>query len=324
VITAAFDPRTHGFAFGNTFVNVIGTLPGFGEITTRGRCGGMAYASLDYYHAGLAVPESAELPPDGTALADLVYRRLLDSYLVPSATKFVSWTLYSDDETWFYKGVTRWTKEDEFPRLTRAIRGGVPQVLGLVTATDVRRIGDDHQVVAYGCEDDGRGGLTVLLYDNRYPGQEVRLSTTAATPRWNLEHAGGREEWRGFFVQGYSSKVPEFLREGTVVRERSPARRYVVYGGAKFAVADDAQLAAIGASTEFRTLGDGSASWIADVPADRTLLREVGDTEVYVMEDRHRRRVADVSAFRARGLSFDDVRVVPDGALAAIPRGADL
>jgi hypothetical protein len=100
--TTSFDPVEHGFAFPNDFVNVIGTLPGFGKITTYGRCGGMAYASLDYYHHGLRVPENADLPPDGTVLADYIYRRLLDSYLVASASKFISWTLYSDDPTWFY------------------------------------------------------------------------------------------------------------------------------------------------------------------------------------------------------------------------------
>ena len=46
----SFTPRQHGFHFDNDFVNRTATLPGFGEIETRGRCGGMAYAALDFHH----------------------------------------------------------------------------------------------------------------------------------------------------------------------------------------------------------------------------------------------------------------------------------
>src|SRR5690348_4708372 len=52
----AFDPATHGFAFPNAFVNEVLTLPNGARITTAGRCGGMAYAALDYFLAGQPVP----------------------------------------------------------------------------------------------------------------------------------------------------------------------------------------------------------------------------------------------------------------------------
>ena len=54
--TVAFDPATHGFAFPNAFVNVVLTLPNGAQITTAGRCGGMAYAALDYFLPGQPVP----------------------------------------------------------------------------------------------------------------------------------------------------------------------------------------------------------------------------------------------------------------------------
>src|SRR4029453_4758794 len=92
----SFTPPQHGFHFGNDFVNRTATLPGFGEIETRGRCGGMAFAALDLYHAGMAAPPDTTLPPDGHPLADYIYRRLLDSFLVPSAFQFLSWTLHAD------------------------------------------------------------------------------------------------------------------------------------------------------------------------------------------------------------------------------------
>src|SRR5215213_3259607 len=44
-----FDPRAHGFHFANDFVDKVVTVPGFGEVATDGRAGGMAFAALDYW-----------------------------------------------------------------------------------------------------------------------------------------------------------------------------------------------------------------------------------------------------------------------------------
>ena len=51
-----FDPRAHGFHFANDFVDKVVTIPGYGEVATDGRSGGMAFAALDYWFAGLPVP----------------------------------------------------------------------------------------------------------------------------------------------------------------------------------------------------------------------------------------------------------------------------
>jgi hypothetical protein len=317
-----FDPAEHGFQFPNAFVNSLGNLPGFGQIRTQGRCGGMAYASLDYYHAGLRVPETSDLPPDGTLLADYIFERLLDSFLVASASKFISWTLYTDYQTFFYKGVTRWTKEDEFPRMRRGIEHGAPQVLGLVRATDLQKIGDDHQVVAFACDDDGAGALTALLYDNRYPGEEVILGTTPEDPHWTLSHDGPEESWRGFFVQGYERRVPDHLTDGTTLE--SGTGTYVVYGGAKFDIASSEQLGALGLSEDdAETVSDGSIHWIADVPATGTLLRELSSADVYVIAGRRLHPLGGPEALEVAGYSPDHVRVVPDGSLAKVPREGD-
>jgi hypothetical protein len=71
-----FDPRAHGFHFANDFVDKVVTVPGYGEVATDGRSGGMAFAALDYWFAGLPVPShrpddfpDRALPSDGTRLA---------------------------------------------------------------------------------------------------------------------------------------------------------------------------------------------------------------------------------------------------------------
>src|SRR2546430_3331951 len=210
---ADFVPERDGFRFANEFVNVIAKLPGFGTIETGGRCGGMAYAALDYWFNGrLPIPATNALPADGTLMADYVYRRLFDTYLVPSAINFITWTLAGDTENFFHKGVTRWTKDGEFPKLRAMIDEGKPQVLGLVKVTDLRHIGDDHQVVGYGYEDDGKGNLCTYVWDNRYPDQEVRLTTSKNAPHWTL--SAGDEDWRGWVIPGYAPRPPGVLPDG--------------------------------------------------------------------------------------------------------------
>jgi len=203
-----FTPQQHGFHFDNDFVNKVATLPGFGQIETRGRCGGMAYAALDFYHAGVPVPADTTLPPDGSPLSDFISRRLLDSFLVPSAIQFVSWTLHSDHSTWFFKGVTRWTREDQLPRLRGFLDRGQPVPLGLVGARDLRDVGDgNHQVVAYGYDlDQGTRTTRVQIYDNNTHDQEVVLTADPSSP--HIHASNRRTPWRGLFVQSYTRVAP--------------------------------------------------------------------------------------------------------------------
>ena len=61
-----FDPHAHGFHFASDFVDKVVTIPGYGEVATGGRSGGMAFAALDYWFAGLPVPSHRpEDFPDG-------------------------------------------------------------------------------------------------------------------------------------------------------------------------------------------------------------------------------------------------------------------
>jgi len=212
----AFDPATHGFAFPNAFVNEVLTLPNGAKITTAGRCGGMAYAALDYFLAGQPVPRwradlwaPGRVPPDSHWLAQLFTQRLRDSFFTGSAAKFVTWSLHSDDETWVFKGVTRWTKEEELPRVVRSIDAGRPVVLGLVVARSLAAIGDNHQVIAYGYEQDrATGRVTLTLHDNNTPGRPVTLTSEKDQHDWT---ASNGHAWRGFFVQDYTRRPPRVL-----------------------------------------------------------------------------------------------------------------
>ena len=97
-----FKPDIHGFHFANQFVNKIIDKTILGKhilFSTDGRCGGMAFASLDYYFNRMPIPSytsqdfrsSGGVPPDGHPLADYIWDRLIDSYTFNNVKNFVIW-----------------------------------------------------------------------------------------------------------------------------------------------------------------------------------------------------------------------------------------
>jgi hypothetical protein len=211
-----FEPRAHGFHFANDFVDKIVAIPGFGEVATDGRCGGMAFAALDYWFAGLPVPThrpadfpDRAVPEDGSRLADYLYKRLFDSFATWSARQFVTWSLAADHPTWSYQGVTAWTREVELPRLRRSIEAGRPVVLGLVAARGLAEVARNRQVVAYGYDQDGAGTMRVLVYDSHHPDEEVVL--TAGRDHQQVSSSASGGPWRGLFVQDYAAERPPYV-----------------------------------------------------------------------------------------------------------------
>lgn len=210
-----FNPAKNGFQFRNGFINVLPQIPGLKKIETLGRCGGMSYSALDYFYLGIPVPKFSTdnfpqtgIPSDGTRLADYIYRRQVQSFMVPAAIKFVLWTVLPDKSLGFLKGVRARTLEDELPKLKKCIDRGDPVVLGLIVATKLINFGKNHQVVAYGYEVNPTTQVCkVYLYDSNYPGEEIFLTVDPAVP-YISETKG--EKWRGFFVQDYSPKNPPF------------------------------------------------------------------------------------------------------------------
>jgi hypothetical protein len=218
-----FDPRAHGFHFANDFVDKVVTIPGYGEVATDGRSGGMAFAALDYWFAGLPVPSHRRddfpdraVPEDGTRLADFIHKRLFDSFATWSARQFLTWTLAEDHPTWFYPGVARSTRE-ELPLVRRSIDAGRPVVLGLVGARSLDEVASNRQVVAFGYDDDGAdpsGGAPIRLYvyDSHHPDQEVMLSFEPGGRSVQGSAPGG--PWRGLFLQDYARERPPYIDIG--------------------------------------------------------------------------------------------------------------
>jgi hypothetical protein len=217
----AFLPSLHGFHFPNQFVNVMANTP-FGPITTGGRCGGMAYASLDYFFHHTPVPNCVDnailgvhdfsasngVPPDGTVLADFILLRLMTTFAQYGYTSLM-WTSASDHATGLGPGRVPVTKNNEWPRLRAHLDQGIPVTLGLVNTTN--SLAENHQVVAYDYSVDkdaaGTELITISIYDNNFPDDDtVTIQSTVdlwTNPHWNEANsrATAEEIWAGWWVQ---------------------------------------------------------------------------------------------------------------------------
>jgi hypothetical protein len=229
-VPPGFLPSRHGFAFTNSWPSQPGvTLPfrgrsiGIGD-AARGLCGGMVFAALDYWHAGVAPP--AERPAGGTPLYQFIVRRLIDSWHIPAGVaRYYQWMNLPDAD---YRlrlpgparpggagrpGVRRLSVGEQWPRIRASIDAGQPAALGVVTVASAwpGLLGRNHQVLAYAYELSG-GDVRLAVYDpNSGPDDRIRISFDAG-----LVSAGPAFEHnlsiafpvRGFFVTAYSPAAP--------------------------------------------------------------------------------------------------------------------
>lgn len=224
-----FRPSAHGFAFGNswppqpalTLDTPLGRIP-IGD-ASGGLCGGMVFAALDYFHAGLPAP--TKLPAAGEPLYKFIVSRLLTSWDLPRGPlKYYDWMRAPDQDTArtiLGQGIGRtrglaWrTIVDELPAIRARIDRGTPACLGLVMARSAKPadLGHNHQVLAWGYDLAG-DRITVKVYDpNRGPRDDIRLSFRTGDPahatvfEHNLGTRAGRP-LRGLFHVAYQPVAP--------------------------------------------------------------------------------------------------------------------
>ena len=222
----------HGFKFPNTYTTTYTVIPdkyipdfiykGDVKFSTQGRCGGMAYAALDYFYAHKLIPSYAgnNAPPNDVPISKYILERLHDSLDISllgilkalgsiavstspvgstsnleEVPKFVYFTMAPSENkfTIFGKcgpgclpGVRPLTNK-EIPKATRLLDQGKPVVLGLVAASSITDIGKNHQVVAYGYtfNKQANNQYTFYIYDSNHPGKEVRAT-------WYPPNVGGK------------------------------------------------------------------------------------------------------------------------------------
>jgi hypothetical protein len=200
-VRTGFDARRHGWCFGNAFAMPSLAFIDWGA-RLLGLCGGMCYAALDYWHAGIPIPPQANAPLPGTLLYRYLLRRQLASMGRPWVLgRIAVWMLRADGK------VAALSAGRELEKLRRRIDAGEPAVLLLLRAGGLADPTRNHQAVATDYTlDKERGQLTLWLYDPNHPepSTEVQISLTLPTREraGSLAQSTG-EPLRGFFVLNY-------------------------------------------------------------------------------------------------------------------------
>lgn len=233
LVMTDYRPERYAFRFPNVFVNHIwsGRLPPLVgrkyEISTRGRCGGMAFASLDFYHLGARVPSLSStdfspsgVPPDGHPLADYIYARQLHSMLtrvrgVYDGVRYLRWSGQTTTTL-----IAKTTAEEK--KVIASLNRGQPVVLGLIKATSMRlkAQGANHQVVCYGYRTAASGHVEFYIYDPNEPFQASPNHDSAALLSrvdgfkrsefpFQVTRHRQTDRWRGFFVVRYQPMQPD-------------------------------------------------------------------------------------------------------------------
>jgi hypothetical protein len=226
VTEPGFLPSRDGFAFTNTWPSApaVEIPTGLGNLgignAARGLCGGMVFAALDYWHAGIGPP--ATRPAPGSPLYRYLVRRLIESWRIPQGVaRYYRWMGLPDRNQRVYvrgrlvltrRGVSCRTIASEWPLIRASIDDGIPVPLGLVTVASANplELGHNHQALAFGYTQSGNE-VILRVYDPN-SGQQDGIaiafygsSPGRATFRHNLNLA---RPVRGFFRVAYSPAIP--------------------------------------------------------------------------------------------------------------------
>lgn len=215
-----FLPSTNGFHFANAWppgpTVRLGLLDprivGVGDAST-GLCGGMVYTVADLFAAGVPVPADREPPANGSPRFTSIVRRQVESLaLMTVPVRF--WVRMALGGS-FGGDRARSTLERAWPTARAEIDAGrlVPIGLIRVSSANPRNLTKNHQVIAWGYAEDGRG-VTLRIYDPNWPDRDdvtVTIHLDNALRPSGLSQSTG-EPLLGWFVLPYRAKDPHAWR----------------------------------------------------------------------------------------------------------------
>jgi hypothetical protein len=204
---------------------------------TYGACGGMAFASLDYYYQQWVIPKgiyangNLDSPPtanpNAAILRNYIFQRFADSWAAGGVlNKMLEWYIVLKTLPSGIGGgpeIKNRTKT-EWTTLTALLDQGKPQPLALIF--DDWDIFDNHQLVAYGYEGDpSTGTAQIFVYDNNHPDLEaaIQFNLTASEINGTLVDTSNNQltyvvnnnvetsypsPLKGFFVATYTPEAP--------------------------------------------------------------------------------------------------------------------
>ena len=207
-----FLPSANGFHFANAWPS--GPTLKFGPLDPRwigigdakdGLCGGMVYTVGDLFVAGVAPPVDLEPFANGSPRFKSIVRRQVQSLdWMRLPLQFYRRSAFGGS-----LGTDRIkaTFEREWPKIRREIDEGRVAMLGLIRVSGKNpfRLTGNHQVIAYGYAEDGRG-VTLRIYDPNWPDNDnvtADLRLDEALRPTSLASSTG-EPLLGYFLAPFS------------------------------------------------------------------------------------------------------------------------
>lgn len=152
-----FTPIHHGFQFSNRAIHWS-----WGLLAGRNLCGGMSFASLDYFYHGMGIPPVRHPPEQGEPLHDYIYARQMHAH------RFAMPTLLQGMSRWGRNELAVCMRGSGYEALRRSIDRGRPTPILLGDPNNALSA-NSHWVVAIGYDGDADRCTRVVLYDNNYP-----------------------------------------------------------------------------------------------------------------------------------------------------------
>src|SRR5262245_61292530 len=219
-VVPGFLPSTHGLHFANAFppgpTVRLGPLDpriiGVGD-ASAGLCGGMCYTTRDLFEAGVVPPPDRTPPANGSPRFASIVRRQVQS-LDWMRLPFRFWTRSALGGS-FGGDRASATFDREWPAIRRVVDDGHLAMVGLIRVAGVNpfKLTGNHQVIAYGYAEDGRG-VTLKLYDPNHPDRDDVTATLSLDPALRpteLTQSTG-EPLLGYFSYGYTGADPRAWR----------------------------------------------------------------------------------------------------------------
>lgn len=213
-IVSDFDVQKYGFGFTNSFDSPFVMKTKLGHISmgqNAGLCGGMTFASLDYYAFSQSAPDALSDP-----IFTYLCERQTDSLDLPGGVfLYMSWQTAADDSTMMFgrrirEGISYATLVTEWPKIRLLLDGGHVAPLGLIKTDSLspKDLSLNHQVLAYGYElNEDAQILTLRVYDPNYPRDpDISLRLGTGNPdffRPIIHSADAGHPIRGFFLSNY-------------------------------------------------------------------------------------------------------------------------
>jgi hypothetical protein len=200
----AFDPTTDGYHFSNNDIEWSWAF-----LKGKNLCGGMIYSALDYWWAGMEIPQTSKTPPEGDPVQVYIVDRQWTAHqnTVFNGRVLDAWEADLFDN--LFGADAAKVSADQFELLKQFLKAGQPMPVFL------HKPGHAHHTLGFAASD---SDFSFSIYNPNFPDSVSNLRAEHNGIRETASFTSGGKSytvndlWRGFLVDNrYSYKKPPRL-----------------------------------------------------------------------------------------------------------------